>query len=275
MACGLHKSDCFETQTEGSNMRKRDYLFSALALGASLYAATVSADTATFGDGAGSALQNVFDGITVAPNPGDSSVDVVNDALSDAADSTWAITGSGGSVTTFIVELAGFALTNAFGIYDSTDENQFVTIFDGAATAGDQATVSILASGMVRINNSDTGISFGGNSFGYFLDSSARSDGGKWYSDTGLNSDNMDHMYAYEGTNTDTIQIDPFSAGLWTDKEYALAFEDLDKRVSDRDYTDMVVMVESVQPVPIPAAAWLFGSALVGVWGIGRRRKAA
>jgi hypothetical protein len=32
--------------------------------------------------------------------------------------------------------------------------------------------------------------------------------------------------------------------------------------------------VLSVAEVPIPAAAWLFGSALVGLVGVGKRKKA-
>lgn len=32
--------------------------------------------------------------------------------------------------------------------------------------------------------------------------------------------------------------------------------------------------VTSVSPIPVPAAAWLFGSAVMGLVGIGRRRKA-
>jgi len=33
--------------------------------------------------------------------------------------------------------------------------------------------------------------------------------------------------------------------------------------------------VAGVSPVPVPAAVWLFGTALIGMIGFGRRRKAA
>jgi hypothetical protein len=52
-----------------------------------------------FGDG-GVALQGVLDNITIGPNPGVSSVNVLTDALTDNMDSYWAIHGSGGSVST-------------------------------------------------------------------------------------------------------------------------------------------------------------------------------
>lgn len=39
-------------------------------------------------------------------------------------------------------------------------------------------------------------------------------------------------------------------------------------------YIDNVRAVTEVPPIPLPAAVWLFGSALVGLVGFGRRRKA-
>lgn len=85
--------------------------------------------TVVFGDG-GTALQGVLDGITNATpaNPsGNSSVNVVTDQFSP--DQTWAITGSGGSISTLIIELAGFANGNSFGVYDLANPANSVQIF--------------------------------------------------------------------------------------------------------------------------------------------------
>jgi hypothetical protein len=218
----------------------------------------------------GDALQDVLDGITTNPFHA-SNTDVYTDMLADNMDSTWAISAAGGSVTTFIIELAGYASITEFGIYDSANPGKTEVIFSGAAIAGDQALVSIKADGSVFINFMDTGTDFAGNSFGFFLDSTlggdltgdGTPDGGFFYSDTTLNSDQGDHMYAYQGQGTDTVQLPGFSPGIWGSNEYILAFEDWDfTHGSDRDFTDMVLMIESVSPVPVP------GAVLLGILGL-------
>ncbi|PLX40435.1 MAG: PEP-CTERM sorting domain-containing protein [Deltaproteobacteria bacterium] len=241
----------------------------------------------------GDSLQTVLDDITVAPNIGDSSVDVHTDMLSDDIDTTWTITGTGGSVSSMIVELASFADYNQFGVYNGDD---YVIIFDGTDTAGvfpgTQATLTILANGDVYVNGIYQA-TFDSNNFGYYLEVTGSwtyelngdvvplgtpPTGGEpidlvWHSDTSLNGDGEDHMVAYAGTNTDTVQIDPFAPGLWTNNEYILAFEDLPSWLTDSDFTDFVVMVESVSPVPEPATLLLMGGGLAAFAAARRRRK--
>ncbi len=112
-------------------------------LGSGLAAGSASAATCGV---QGSSLQGIFDGFTTDP-VGNSSVDVTTDCVADANDSSWSVTGSGLSGTTMIIELAGFAGTNTFGIYDSSNNSNAVELFSGTATTGTQTVMSIKLDG--------------------------------------------------------------------------------------------------------------------------------
>ena len=237
---------------------------------------------AVVGPPPGADLQNVLDGITVtsgAPwdgTPGNSSVNVTTDYIADSRDSAWHIGATGGSTNTMIVELAVFAPFNEFGIYDLGNPANKAPIFLGSHVPGNQALLSIDAAGNVSVNFAYV-TTITGTWFGYYLDSSTDTtvtpsvpnpNGGVFYSDSTLNTDNpapgpdiYDHFLAYQGLGIDQVAIPPFPAGLWTPGEYILAFEDLRGPVSDWDFTDMVVMVESVY-VPVP------GAILLGILGL-------
>jgi len=218
----------------------------------------------------GDLLQAELDSRTLGPVAGQSSIDVTTDYLPDLLDSYWTNTGAG-SVATLIVEVAGYSGGNAFGIYDSTDYTNKLEIFPGPASGGYTRTVylgeggelwldTLYDNGSIRTPDAD----FGSVWFGYYLDSSAGDHGGIWYSDTSLNADGYDHMFAYAGQG-DTFDMPwPFPDGKLGPEYHFLCWEDLDGRYKDVDwdYRDMVVLVESVM-VPVP------GAVLLGVLGLG------
>ena len=159
----------------------------------------------TLGDG-GAALQSVLDGIAT---DGTNDVTAATDEI--APDEYWSIGGSGGSVSTIVIELAGFHGSNTFGIYDKADPSKMIQLFGGAHVAGDQAFVSIKLDGSVWLgltSASDTGIDFAANHFGFYLSGP----GGTFYSDTLLNSDGTDHMAAYQGVG-EQIQLPGLDCG--------------------------------------------------------------
>jgi len=213
----------------------------------------------------GSALQTVLDDITVGTNSG---VNVQTDQLVN--DETWSISAASGSVATLIIELAGFADTTSFGIYDVSNPTNFVELMDGPSGPGAQTLVNIMEDGQVRVNFANTGTFFANNLFGFYIDVPGQ--GARWHSETDLNVDGVDHMVAFAGNDSDVVQLPGFAPGLWQSTEYILAFEDLFNG-GDRDYTDFVVMVASIVPVPEPGSLALLALALAGI-GISRRRRA-
>lgn len=247
---------------------KRTMILVALSAVLALNAAALAGP----GGPPGAALQDVLDDITVG---GASSVNVATDFIPDGSDDQWRVTATGGSVATMIIEIADFASTNVFGIYDLANPANRLVIFNGAAGSelsdpagvGAQATLTSLANGTFIVTTNwplgggQTSATFSSTWFGFYLDATAGNDDpdAVFFSDTMLNDDGLDHFYAYQGKG-DKTQILPFNEGTWTVNEYVLAFEDL--LVSpDWDFTDMVVMVESVQ-VPVP------GAVLLGVLGL-------
>jgi len=80
--------------------------------------------------------------------------------------------------------------------------------------------------------------------------------------------------WVFDGNNSDSA-TDPsphiFMAALG---DYVwLGFDD--REGGHVDYDDLVVRVSAVSPVPVPAAIWLFGTALVGLVGFSKRKVAA
>jgi uncharacterized protein DUF4114/PEP-CTERM motif-containing protein len=217
-------------------------------------------------------LQQVLDGITVG---GDSSVDVVNDQ--QTPDELWSLGATGGAMSQIVIEIAGYAPLNAFGVYDAANPTRRVEMFSGAQAAGARSVLyinndgSVWAGDMFAGTFGYSGVDFASNLFGFYL----QTPGGYWYSQSKLNSDQADHMLAFAGQN-DWVQLPSSPAGKWDANEFVLAWEDLARPGWDYDYNDFVVMVESVHAeVPEPGSLALFGMGLAALGWTLRRRAVA
>lgn len=168
-------------------------------------------------------------------------------------------------LTTLAFEYAGNARNNSFGIWSFTPQGAVIRaeIFRGSATPGATALLYWTDVDSVQIVGgwgTSSGLYNGINplSFGFYTGNGS---GSYYYTKDALNPGGMATALAYNSPGTD-----------W----WALAFEDVGS--TDRDFNDLVVrasLIETsaVQPVPLPAAAWLLASGLAGLIGLGARAR--
>jgi hypothetical protein len=175
-----------------------------------------------------------------------------------AADPAFTFLSAGASTGALKIEIAGNASHNVFGWYDTTlpaSGSNLHIIFAGSDTAGATATFTP------------------SSSYGFYLDDTVVGD--TWFTNTSLNTQGSGNQH--------------FAVFSSDQTNYWIGMEDLpfckttnpctvggSKSTSDRDYNDMIVEISPVPAaVPEPGTLALFGTGLISLAGIIRRRLAA
>ena len=204
---------------------------------------TLAAQATTILPGAETSLQSIIDSRVVGTSINVNTDQVVNDAYWTAEQNPAAY---------LVVEIAGYAADNAFGIYQAGSPSTKIQLFAGSVSG---------PSGPVTIT-----IPSSWSSFGFYI--SNTNAGFTWYSDSSLNADGQqDHFVAFQGANGASLTS---PNATFDSNDYLLAIEDLN--LGDQDYNDMVVLVQNVNPVPDHGTTLvLLGLGLSALYGVRRR----
>lgn len=263
-------------------MKKFSRVLAAIALVVLLLAGNVMADTINSrpfipATGDLSALQNVFTGIN-------SSINVLTDQSNAAI---FEPTGFGSSAAAFIAQVTWEqSIPGAeieFGLYDYDNPLKAVTVIPALATPLTKVTINFDFLTNTVTTRTDDGTLIDSEtftdltSFGFYT-YTAWNGTGYLFSEDSLNPSGSAQQLIYEA-NGDYVNLPGgvtlSDIGHWYVACEGLAIDGATTGFSEGsfDFNDMVVMLESVKPVPEPTTMLLLGLGLFGIGIVNRRKK--
>jgi len=173
----------------------------------------------------------------------------INVATDQVDGQVWTTSISGNATFTLMIELSGNAGGNAIGVYNSNGPvvPPLYQIFPGAATAGWFATAHF-ASGNLTVTLFDQNSVIQGqnfyagvdaNGFGFYI----AGPGGTFYSQDARNAGGNAQILTYLGTGP--------NFGDWWE-----CFEDAAYATGDKDFEDVVLLLQSVVPTDVEMSTW-------------------
>jgi hypothetical protein len=212
--------------------------------------------------------QNLYTVLGVADNA-TLNTKILNQAGGVATD--WTVsTSDAAHYSSLLIEMAGNANANEFGIYEIGNTANRLTVFTGpaapdlsAGAAQQLIVVTALGDTKVYLNSlAGSVIDLGGaTSFGFYLDTKASSPYGTYFSvaadEFTSTGDTMQHVVALNVGDTLFGQAPYPTAGQ---SGYIMGWEDSPPSLTDYDYQDMVV---SLTALPIPEPTTMIAGALL------------
>ncbi len=209
--------------------------------------------------------------------------DAINSSISAYGDqSTYAIfepMAGGTSASTYVATISWYYPDIEFGIYEYGNASNRLKLFDeSTATLGDSVTFEFnLTENWVKSYDSGGSIDqttwFGDFGFYAIATDNQQQPIGPYYSEDSLNPFNDAHFLTYEAKG-DIVEIPNKGTGDDTGHWYVASEPDIaSNRPWTSAFTDFVVLVESIVPVPVPAAV-LLGILGLGVVGLKLRKHA-
>ncbi len=110
--------------------------------------------------GTETSLQTILNNLHSFPGSTSTAPDVMTGQANESGQ--FQIEASGGSIATMVIEIAGLANSNTFGIYDVNNTSSTLELFAGAATSGYRSTLMVSLVGSqyrftaITLDTSDT-----------------------------------------------------------------------------------------------------------------------